>query len=293
MTIRKLQKGDERLAELFLAQYAETSMILRGNIRLAGLEYKDALYHGNYFGSFTDTGNIDGVLAHYWNGNILMQAPDVNVLSALVAVFQEAVVRPIAGVIGVDGQARFVVAALGLSDQEFSLNRNEKLYALDLGALKLPPNLNGRWKMKEAREADPETLFQWMKSFEIESLHAEDNDDLVRRVKNRVDRAMDEPDFWILEVDGCPVALNGFNARLPDSVQIGSVWTPPEHRGRGYVRSLLALTLQVAKKQGVEKAILFTDNPAAIKAYEAIGFREIGSYRLALLKKPIDLKERI
>jgi RimJ/RimL family protein N-acetyltransferase len=41
--------------------------------------------------------------------------------------------------------------------------------------------------------------------------------------------------------------------------------------------------------KGTKQAILFTDNPAAIKAYLAIGFKKIGNYRLALLEKPIKL----
>jgi predicted GNAT family acetyltransferase len=35
----------------------------------------------------------------------------------------------------------------------------------------------------------------------------------------------------------------------------------------------------------VEKAVLFANNPAAVKSYEEIGFKKIGTYRLALLKQ--------
>jgi hypothetical protein len=45
--------------------------------------------------------------------------------------------------------------------------------------------------------------------------------------------------------------------------------------------------LNELKKQGAAKALLFTDNPAAIKAYEAIGFMMIRHYRLALLKRAV------
>jgi predicted GNAT family acetyltransferase len=72
---------------------------------------------------------------------------------------------------------------------------------------------------------------------------------------------------------------------------VGPVWTPPEHRNKGYARLLLAYTLYQEKLKGTKQAILFTDNPAAIKAYLAIGFEKIGNYRLALLEKPIKLQE--
>jgi predicted GNAT family acetyltransferase len=85
------------------------------------------------------------------------------------------------------------------------------------------------------------------------------------------------------------VWLSGFSVALSDIVQIGGVWTPPDHRCKGYARTLLALTLVKARERGIEKAILFTDSAAAAKAYEAVGFQHIGYYRLAILKQPIML----
>ena len=35
---------------------------------------------------------------------------------------------------------------------------------------------------------------------------------------------------------------------------------------------------------GVERGVLFAKDPAAIRSYRAVGFREIGSYGLAFLK---------
>lgn len=293
MLIRTLKNGDERLAEQFLAQYAESSIFLRTNMRLAGLDNKGERYQGDYFGSFADSGEINGVLAHYWNDYIIMQAPNEGALDDLIHAFRQAVTRPVAGVIGPDDQAVWVMSGLGLSENQFAHSAPEKLYVLDLSEMKVPEKLNPNWQMKLARDAGPETLFTWMRAYQIETLNAEDNEALDRRVQESVDRVMAESDFWVLMVDGQPVSMNAFNARLPDSVQIGSVYTPPEHRGQGYARSLLALVLQAAHKDGVEKAVLFTDTSAAAKAYESIGFNRIGSYRIALLKQPIKLNKEL
>ena len=122
---------------------------------------------------------------------------------------------------------------------------------------------------------------------------SDDNEILNKHVESFVDRMINGTDCRVLLIDGEPVSLSGFNARLPDIVQIGPVWTPTEYRSRGYARTLVALTLQKERKQGVQKAILSTGNPVAAKAYEAIGFEKIGSYCLALLKEPIDLNERL
>jgi predicted GNAT family acetyltransferase len=79
--------------------------------------------------------------------------------------------------------------------------------------------------------------------------------------------------------------MAGFNARLPDMVQVGGVYTPPEARGRGYARTAVALCLRAARERGVRRAILFTgeDNIPAIRAYRALGFERIGDFAIVLL----------
>ncbi|HAI29666.1 MAG TPA: N-acetyltransferase, partial [Thalassospira sp.] len=62
------------------------------------------------------------------------------------------------------------------------------------------------------------------------------------------------------------------------------VWTPPEERSNGYARILVAKTLLAVRARGVKRAILSTDSEAAAKAYEALGFKKVGRYRLALLR---------
>ena len=48
--------------------------------------------------------------------------------------------------------------------------------------------------------------------------------------------------------------------------------------------------MQEERAHGVETAILFASGPAACRAYEAIGFRRIGAYTLAILKNPITVE---
>ena len=69
-------------------------------------------------------------------------------------------------------------------------------------------------------------------------------------------------------------------------MQVGGVWTPPETRGRGYARCVVAGSLLHARAQGVTRALLFTmeSNVAAVRAYEALGFRRIGDYGLMLVR---------
>ncbi|MGI9408284.1 MAG: GNAT family N-acetyltransferase, partial [Hyphomicrobiaceae bacterium] len=271
MTIRKLQPGDEDALENFLAGHPESSMFLRSNLRNSGLDYADAPYHGDYWSVFAVDDVIQGVLAHYWNGNIMIQAPDPAELDGLIQAFRCVAARPIGGVLGPAEQAGRVIAALGLSDAGFTKNVDDGLYTLNLSELQRPTGLDShRDGFVPASQIDRPTLTRWIRAYLIEALGETDNEALTDRTADRVERTIKGTDCWALRVDGTPVAMSGFNARLPDTVQIGPVWTPPEHRNKGYARTLLALTLERAA-EGVKRAILFTDAPAAIRAYEALG----------------------
>ena len=49
-------------------------MFLIGNMRSAGLVDRGQSYQGTYAAAFED-GEIAGVVAHDWNGNLVFQAP--------------------------------------------------------------------------------------------------------------------------------------------------------------------------------------------------------------------------
>jgi predicted GNAT family acetyltransferase len=80
-----------------------------------------------------------------------------------------------------------------------------------------------------------------------------------------------------------------FNAAAGGVVQLGGVYTPPRLRGRGYARSVVAGALVLAQAEGADRAVLFTgeQNAAALKAYRALGFRDVGDYSLLLFKESV------
>ena len=54
-------------------------------------------------------------------------------------------------------------------------------------------------------------------------------------------------------------------------------------------RRVVAAHLAQARAAGVRTAILFTSDPAAARAYRAIGFQRIGDYTLALMPAPVTI----
>ena len=78
------------------------------------------------------------------------------------------------------------------------------------------------------------------------------------------------------------MALAGRNAAAAGTARVGSVYTPPERRGRGYAGAVTAACCADALARGVERVVLFTDlsNPAPNKVYQRIGFRPVSDYRV-------------
>jgi GNAT superfamily N-acetyltransferase len=286
--LTRLNGEHEAALEHFLRQHAESSMFLRSNLTRVGIAYRDAEYHGEYYGLINEDSSVAGVLTHFWNGSLIVQSPDLETLSQITDFYRGLATRPISAILGPADQALRVIEQLSLSDREYSLNSCEGLYALELRTLSeivLPEN----GSVCAACEVDGELLKAWIKGYEIEALGRNDTPELEVIIQTRFNRFTNGTDAWALCIDQQPVSFSAFNARLPDMVQVGPVWTPPSLRNRGYARILVAETLQRARKLGASKGILFTDNPAAAKAYEAIGFEKIGSYRLAILRDPMVL----
>ena len=72
--VRLLGPGDEAALEAFLRPRLDGSMFLLGNARRAGLVDRGRPLEGTYAAAF-EGGALVGVVGHFWNGNLLPQAP--------------------------------------------------------------------------------------------------------------------------------------------------------------------------------------------------------------------------
>lgn len=289
MQYRKLHDADFDAANAFLANHAATCMVLRGNLRTAGIERRRHPLSGSWFGEVAKDGSISAIVAQFGNGNVFVEAGNQEAIpKALTAAFMADPLKPVAGVFGNAGPAQDMLGQLGLTDASYAINASDVLYELDLSNLITPQNARADdFQMVDAEKIERNTLLRWLRAYEIEALGAEDTPSLDSKIAARLVRALDARCMWGLIVDGKPVSLAGFNATLPDMVQVGPVWTPPEQRSNGYARILVAKTLLAVRARGVKRAILSTDSEAAAKAYEALGFKKVGRYRLALLRSPV------
>jgi RimJ/RimL family protein N-acetyltransferase len=281
MIVRRLGVEDRGALEAFLHANSDSSLFLRSNLAAAGVVDRGEPMHATYVGAFED-GTLRAVAAHCWNGNLLLQAPAH--LDAVARAAIEASRRELTGILGPWDQTCTARRALA-PDRATRLESHDGLFALDLGALVRPPGLDAPGtRCRATRAADLDLAVEWRAAYEVELLGALPGAAHRARVRADVERQHAAGSAFLLEDAGIPVATSAFNARLADVVQVGGVYTPPALRNRGHARAVVAGSLAAVAQTGVARAILFTgeDNPAARRAYAAIGFRRVGDYGLVL-----------
>jgi RimJ/RimL family protein N-acetyltransferase len=284
--IRILGPGDEPALESFLLPRIDTSMFLLGNMRAAGLADRGATAQGTYAAA-CDGAEIVGVAAHYWNGNLILQAPvEIEVLCRTAI---EASGRSVRGLLGPAAQVAEAKAALDLAADAIQMDETENLYSLVLRDLIVPEGLGaGRLIGRRLEPRDVGQVTEWLVAFGLEALSETDSPSLWERTRANVERKQRQGLTWIVEDRGRAVSTSGFNTSTAEAVQIGGVYTPPELRGRGYGRAAVAASLLDARAEGVQRSILFTGvrNVPAQRCYEALGYRLAGDYRLILVRVP-------
>ncbi|UWR45473.1 GNAT family N-acetyltransferase [Phaeobacter inhibens] len=286
MNWRPAQDNDLPAVQDLLHRHIESSMFLLINLRdhgLAGTAPKAVQL-------WVRGRAEDGVAGLTNDGSLLIQAgaataEDWRQLQQLVdhRLAQTASQQQV-GVLGETAQLRRYLAATGLDQRPKRLDRDEpglalSLTELDLGSLDRP-QLSGA-VLHPLSAAPRPMLVQWRAAYHQEILGTPASE-AVAVASQDIDSYLLRDSHRVLNIADRWVAMTGFNAQLPEVVQIGGVYTPPEQRGHGYARCALALHLKEARAAGVEQAVLFAAGEAAVRAYRAIGFQSIGGYSLVL-----------
>lgn len=282
MDVRLLGPADEPALERFLAAHRDSSMFLRANARRGGLVY-DGQPHQATYAAAVDGDAVLGVVAHAWSGMVLLQgAEHVEELAHACLAWSG---RTVTGLSGPLAQVRRARTALGMAAAEAAVDADEGSFALDLSTLSVPAALtDGTLECRPPRPEERDTLRAWRVAYDIEVLGSTDSEETRSRSASFLDAQIANANAWVARAAGQPVSLSAFNAALPDIVQLGGIYTPPNLRGHGYAKVAVAASLLAARERQVSRAVLFTNNPSAIRCYEALGFRLIGEYGLVLLR---------
>lgn len=175
------------------------------------------------------------------------------------------------GVMGPPGPAlAFAEQWTRLMGGSYRAGMSQRILAASL--VRSPVEVPGSWRPMEP--ADHPLLVSWFTAFNIEA-------DGVppERARHRAQAMLDRLDerggglLW-LDEGGSPVSIACYKAPTMNGIRIGPVYTPPEHRRRGYAGAVTGATTQLMLDRGHAFACLYTDaaNATANHIYESIGY---------------------
>jgi predicted GNAT family acetyltransferase len=121
-----------------------------------------------------------------------------------------------------------------------------------------------------ATEDHYDLIEMWLHEFLVELELIEGPNDLLRQ-------NVRDGHFWLWWAEDEPVCLVGDRPSGDGYAHVGPVYTPPQHRRKGYGAALTALATGTYLAEG-RIGTLFTDaaNPTSNHVYESIGYRYVG-----------------
>ena len=181
---------------------------------------------------------------------------------------------PIPGVIGnVPFAGRFAGHIAAATGRRPELIMSEGVWELtDVNDV---PPASGSARPAVGRDRD--LVRDWFRAFADEALppeHPRDDERTDASIDHRL--AGHGGGFWLWE-DGAPVSISGHHDVPRVGSRIGPVYTPAEHRGRGYATRLVAELSSARLAMGDPACFLFTDlaNPTSNAIYERIGYLKL------------------
>jgi predicted GNAT family acetyltransferase len=143
----------------------------------------------------------------------------------------------------------------------------------DLMEVSDPPRL-AAGHLRDPRPEERTLMIEWVEAFGREAGAAP-----VRPVHSVVDARL-AGGLLLVWHDAGPVSLVGLNAPVAGAVRLGPVFTPPEHRRRGYAGTAVAAASRLALGRGARTCILYTDllNPTSNKIYAEVGYRRVADW---------------
>ena len=172
---------------------------------------------------------------------------------------------------GVQGEFGSARAFADCWTQRHGLESRRRLglgvYALDRV---IPPTpVSGSFR--QANGDDFDLLYRWGEDFR-EEINEPDRGDGPKVTREAIDAGR-----RFLWCDPRPVCMCGVAGPTPNGIRINAVYTPREHRRRGYASACTAATSQRMLDGGRKFCFLFTDlaNPTSNKIYQSIGYRHV------------------
>lgn len=289
--IELLKTEQDRSRAIQFVSGKDDTLFLQSNMENEGVVDHGKRFQGTYVVAVAK-GVIEAIFCHCWNGMLLVSLNKAVPSDVVGASFQfllqhSPVDRVLIGLMGEKQSVASVMAVADLSsipltNQTSSSEVMLRCHVKDV----IPHPLALRAQRPAVSEIDE--LTRWMVSFTEEALGTTGLDWEAEKLA-MTDVVVKGRSLWVLRLGNTNVAMARVNASSQGRVMIGGVYTPKEHRRKGYAKAVVSGMLQSLKEEdeSMHTALLFTENQYALRAYRSIGFKDTGEYSLRLFADPV------
>ncbi len=223
--------------------------------------------------SILEQGRVVGVAVMTPPKKIILSKIDTDIQAAVVCLvdYLRGIDVRIPGIVGPAVEAQtfsdcWVEGRFGVS---VKLNKRMRVFeARTVADLSLSPG-----EMRFAHTGDGLLMAQWIVGL------SEDIGEPVRldSAKRRFEKLIKDQELYVWDNEG-PVSIAGVSRPMRNGTTIGLVYTPPEHRGKGYATSCVLSLTKKLLSDGYSFCSLYTDlsNPTSNSIYTKIGYVPIG-----------------
>ncbi|PJF29078.1 MAG: GNAT family N-acetyltransferase [Phototrophicales bacterium] len=263
----------ERVSPFLSAREAEHNLLL-GIIR--GVQIGEYTEYPPYLGCIEADNQVVAVIVRTPPHHALLSLMDKphNIIPLIVENMRHEY-PSLAGVIGAKLDARiFAETWEAATGQPFWLGVRQRIYKLT--QVTFPQHVAG--ELRWATEADFNMLVNWYIGFIKDAGLTITTPDRAQSIVRRyLDADPKERRLAIWQVDGVPVSMSGYMGSTPNGMRVGAVYTPAEHRKKGYASACVAHLSQHILDMGKQFSFLFTDlaNSTSNHIYQAIGYQPI------------------
>lgn len=130
--------------------------------------------------------------------------------------------------------------------------------------------------LRLATENDKQLLKSWHDAFNLEALGKKSSN---LDSESWVERVLQKKTAYLWDSD-IPVSIACSTRSTPNGIGINMVYTPPEHRRKGYAGACVAGLSQTLLDKGYKFCFLFTDlsNSTSNKIYQQIGYQPVADW---------------
>lgn len=165
----------------------------------------------------------------------------------------------------------FAEAWCNAHDCTFELKLHSKVYRLD--HLSSVPPVSGH--LRKMHIGDLLTLQKWMHEFSLEAMGIDEADQAMQHTLKKFERE----ELYVWE-DKSIVCMAAASRPTNNGITINYVYTPPEHRQKGYASACVGALSQKMLDNGYQFCALFADqqNPTSNKIYQRMGYKALEDF---------------